>query len=137
WARYSTITALAFREQAVLEDEAVALIAAACRILFGTGKQDFDERLASYSGTERLWPALARHLIGRASANDREMLEHVANDVNHGDSVLRAGLKYYVRGDVALEHETIMLDELCHRKLPFVEDAVASLRRSSVSPAAR
>ncbi len=82
--------------------------------------------LAGYSG-DPLWPALARHLSRRSTADDRALLEDLARHPEKREGVLSWCLRYYVRGDVMLQDGTVLtIDELCHQlgidPPPLLED---------------
>jgi hypothetical protein len=74
-----------------------------------------------------IWPAFARHLARRSTAEDRALLEHRIAHAEDDDSPLGWGLRFIVRGDVQLDDGTIVtLDELCDRhglaRLPLLEE---------------
>ncbi len=65
-----------------------------------------------------LWPALARHIARRSTADDEELLRQAARAPAKYPEPLSWGLKYYVRGDVVFlgSDGTVTvatLDELC------------------------
>lgn len=75
-----------------------------------------------------VWPALARHLVHRSDAADRELLESLARDPEQvEDGPLRWGLRFIVRGDLMLHDGSfVALDALCDEMglphLPYLED---------------
>lgn len=85
-----------------------------------------EAELASYRG-DPLWPALARHISRRSTAEDRALLEELAAKPELREGVLSWGLRYYVRGDLVLNDGTVLtLDQLCDElrlpHLPLLED---------------
>lgn len=75
-----------------------------------------------------IWPALARHLVRRATNQDKEILIEAARKPEQWPSPLNWGLQYIVRGDLMLEDGTeIQLDDLARMEglepLPYLEDA--------------
>lgn len=90
-----------------------------------------EQALADYSG-DPLWPALARHLSRRSTADDRALLEDLARHPEKREGVLSWCLRYYVRGDVMLQDGTVLtIDELCHQlgidPPPLLEDLPGEL----------
>jgi hypothetical protein len=76
---------------------------------------------------EPLWPALARHIAGWGTDEDRALLEHLAQHPEEREPPLSWGLRYIVRGDVMLDDGTVVtLDGLCDElglpRLPYIED---------------
>ncbi len=85
-----------------------------------------ETELAAYRG-DPLWPALARHISRRSTAEDRVLLEELAAKPELREGVLSWGLRYYVRGDLVLNDGTVLtLDQLCDElglpHLPLLED---------------
>lgn len=85
-----------------------------------------ETELAAYHG-DPLWPALARHISRRSTAEDRALLEELAAKPELREGVLSWGLRYYVRGDLVLNDGTVLtLDQLCDElglpHLPLLED---------------
>jgi hypothetical protein len=77
-----------------------------------------------------LWPALARHLIREATAQDRAVLEEAVRSPDKWAPPLNWGLRFIVRGDLLLEDGTeVQLDELSREAgldpLPVLEEAAA------------
>jgi hypothetical protein len=90
----------------------------------------FDESLARYAGSsDPLWPALARHILGESTPDDRVLLIDLAAHPEQRSSTLGSALKYVVRGDISLDGGgEIRLDDLASElniePLPYLEEAV-------------
>lgn len=104
------------------------LVSLAARISYGNLDQlpVFEAALAAWSG-DPLWPAYARHIARRSTADDRALLESLAADPSQRPEPLASALKYYVRGDLVMpDGSELTLDELCDRagvaRLPLLEE---------------
>jgi transcriptional regulator with XRE-family HTH domain len=105
------------------------LFQAACRLALSptSASREMDDALQQLpADTDLLWPALARHIARRATADDRALLEDLAQHPERRDPPLSWGLKYWVRGDVLLNDGVeVTLNELCDElglpRLPSVE----------------
>ena len=86
-----------------------------------------------------LWTSLARHIAGRSTEQDRELLESLARDpFQVEDGPLRWGLRFIVRGDVLLDDGSyVTLDELYEQQglplLPYLEDAPPPLSEEELA----
>jgi 3',5'-cyclic AMP phosphodiesterase CpdA len=106
-----------------------AMLAAACRLSLQPERDpvEFEQILAQHSSSvEPLWLALAGHLAGRSTTDNRDLLVDLAQHPEKLDPPLRWGLQFIVRGDVLCEDGTIVtLDQLCDHHgidhLPYLE----------------
>jgi hypothetical protein len=106
----------------------LGLFRLACRASLNPAKDSsqLDAALAGYHG-DPLWPALARHLSRRSTAEDRALLEDLARHPEKREGVLSWCLRYYVRGDLLLQDGTVLtIDDLCQQigiePPPLLED---------------
>ncbi|MBI2421567.1 MAG: metallophosphoesterase [Candidatus Hydrogenedentes bacterium] len=112
------------------DDLRVKTLAMACRLIYASSKDDIGLKsvLRSYPAHyDPLWPALARHIAGIGTPEDRALLEDLARHPEKREGPLQWGLRYIVRGDVVLDDGTVVtLDELsaAHglEPLPYLEE---------------
>ncbi|MEM7584417.1 MAG: metallophosphoesterase [Acidobacteriota bacterium] len=96
----------------------VQVLAPACRLgrEGGGDPAELEQALVEQGPmVDPLWASLARHLAGRASDEDRTLLEDLARDpASLGEGPLAWGLRFIVRGDVMCpDGSFVELDELC------------------------
>lgn len=89
----------------------------ACSCSLGRGSIDAVKKtLNSISNEHQAYHALARHIAGGSSLEDRKLLESAVQhpeNVAKDDKELLWGLQYYVRGDIMfLDGSTVRLDDI-------------------------
>jgi hypothetical protein len=94
----------------------LTLFSTACRLSLHphSSPEPFAEALRAYpKDGDPLWPALARHLVRRATPTDEELLNALSRRPEERDSYLSWGLRYIVRGDVVADNgDDITLDQI-------------------------
>ncbi|MCP4657770.1 MAG: hypothetical protein GY856_20370 [bacterium] len=106
------------------------LLADACRLSLQPDGDpaEFEAALEHDAASlDPLWPALARHLARRSTAEDRALLVDLARHPEKREPPLSWGLQFIVRGDVMdNDGEVLTLDELCDElglpRLPYLEE---------------
>jgi hypothetical protein len=69
--------------------------------------------LTHESDLDPLWPALARHIARISTAEDRSLLEELAQHPERREPPLSWGLRHIIRGDIILDDgDTLTLDEV-------------------------
>jgi predicted phosphodiesterase len=109
-----------------LRGDPARLLSKACRFSLhpevGTGAA-----LQASKKMDPLWPALARHLARRSTAEDRELLIDLAQHPEKREPPLQWGLRFIVRGDLMLDDSSFLtLDELADEigveRLPYLDE---------------
>ncbi|HVT18944.1 MAG TPA: metallophosphoesterase [Thermoanaerobaculia bacterium] len=102
------------------------LLSAACCLSFRPESQS-ELPVSVGPHLDCLWPALARHLARRSTAQDRELLVDLARDPAKREPPLQWGLRFIVRGDLLLDDGSFLaLDELTDQagieRLPLLDE---------------
>lgn len=129
--RSAARSTLAFAED-LPNNDSYLLLQSACRLSLHpeNDPSEFEAALITYGTTaEPLWPALARHLARRSTAEDRALLVDLAMHPEKREPPLSWGLQYIVRGDVVVDDpdfpetgRTYRLEEFGLGDLPYLED---------------
>jgi hypothetical protein len=114
------------------EPSPIGLISEACRVSLSRSRyvRLLKRMLQRYRPeNDGIWPALARHLVGLSSLNDRAALESFSKSPELKEPPLRWGLQFVVRGDIMFDDGTSMtLDELADDlqlpHLPHLEEVM-------------